>query len=159
MCLLNRLLCWLVRVLVRGGREREIEIIVLRHQLKILRRGGRRPRYTSTDRALLAAASRLLPSERWSCFAVSPQTLRRWHRLLLRGDRRRRSRRLGRPPLAAEVRGLIERLARENPGWGYMRIQGELKGARDHRLGDDGRDGVAERGSCAGAAADRPQLV
>jgi hypothetical protein len=128
MCLLYRLLCWLVRVLVRGGRERELEIIVLRHQLKILRRGGRRPRYTSTDRALLAAASRLLPSERWSCFAVSPQTLRRWHRVLLRGDRRRRSRRLGRPPLAAEVRGLIKRLARENPGWGYMRIQGELKG-------------------------------
>jgi hypothetical protein len=128
MCLLYRLLCWLVRVLVRGGRERELEIIVLRHQLKILRRGGRRPRYTSTDRALLAAASRLLPSERWSCFAVSPQTLRRWHRLLLRGDRRRRSRRLGRPPLVADVRGLIKRLARENPGWGYMRIQGELQG-------------------------------
>jgi putative transposase len=130
MCLLNRLLCWLVRVLVRGGREREleIEIIVLRHQLKILRRGGRRPRYTSTDRALLAAASRPLPSERWSCFAVSPQTLRRWHRVLLCGDRRRRSRRLGRPPLAAEVRGLIKRLARENAGWGYLRIQGELKG-------------------------------
>jgi putative transposase len=56
--LLYRLLCHLVRVLVRGGGERELEIVVLRHQLAILRRGGRRPRYTTVDRALLAAASR-----------------------------------------------------------------------------------------------------
>src|SRR6266536_1700898 len=128
MSLLYRLLCVLVGVLVRRGRERELEIIVLRHQLAILRRGGKRPKYTSADRALLAAASRLLPPERWSCFAISPQTLRRWHRALLLGDRRRRNRRLGRPPLAAETRSLITRLARENPSWGYMRIQGELKG-------------------------------
>jgi len=59
------------------------KIVVLRHQLAILKRGGKRPQYTSVDRALLAAASRLLPPERWSCFAVSPQTLRRWHRALL----------------------------------------------------------------------------
>jgi hypothetical protein len=126
--LLYRLLCVLVTVLVRRGGERELEIIVLRHQLAILRRGGKRPRYTDADRALLAAASRLLPPERWSCFAISPQTLRRWHRALLQGNRRRRPRRLGRPPLAAETQSLITRLARENPGWGYMRIQGELKG-------------------------------
>jgi hypothetical protein len=84
------------------------------------------PRYTAADRALLAAVSRLLPTERWSCFAVTPQTLRRWHRALLQGNRRRRGRRPGRPPLAAETRGLILRLARENTRWGYMRIQGEL---------------------------------
>src|ERR671936_1870170 len=90
--LLYRLLCRLLRVLVGGGRERELEIIVLRHQLAILRRGGKRPPYTIADRAVLAAASRLLPRERWSCFAVSPQTLRRWHRALLRGDRRQRGR-------------------------------------------------------------------
>src|SRR5262249_55220762 len=125
---LYRLLCVLVTVLVRPGGERELEIIVLRHQLAILRRSGKRPRYTDADRALLAAASRLLPPERWSCFAISPQTLRRWHGALLQGNRRRRPRRLGRPPLAAETRSLITRLARENPGWGYMRIQGELKG-------------------------------
>jgi hypothetical protein len=70
--------------------------------------------------------SRRLPPERWSCFAVSPQTLRRWHRALLQGNRRRRGRRPGRPPLAAETRSLILRLARENPRRGYMRIQGEL---------------------------------
>jgi putative transposase len=124
--LLYRLLCRLVRVLVRGGGERELEIVVLRHQLAILRRGGRRPRYTTVDRALLAAASRLLPRERWCCFAVSPRTLRRWHRILLEGGRRGRGRRPGRPPLAADTRGLIRRLALENPRWGYVRIQGEL---------------------------------
>jgi Homeodomain-like domain len=125
-CVLYRLLCWVVGVLARGGGERELEIVVLRHQLAILKRGGKRPRYTTADRALLAAASRLLPPERWSCFAVGPQTLRRWHRALLEGGRRGRRRRPGRPPLAAEPRSLIIRLARENPRWGYIRIQGEL---------------------------------
>src|SRR6266540_1483647 len=128
MSLLYRLLFVLVGVLVRGGRERELEIVVLRHQLAILRRSGKRPRYTSADRALLAAAGRLLPPERCSCVAISAQTLRRWHRALLQGNGRQRPRRLGRPPLAAETRGLIKRLARENPEWGYMRVQGEVKG-------------------------------
>src|SRR6266545_4609152 len=117
--------CWVVGVLARAGGERELEIVVLRHQLAILRRGGKRPRYTTADRALLAAASRLLPPAPWSCFAMSPQTLRRWHRALLQGGRKPR-RMPGRPPLAAETRGLIQRLARENPRWGYIRIQGEL---------------------------------
>ncbi len=119
-------LCWLVGMVVRVGGERDLEILVLRHQLAILSRRGRRPRYTTADRAFLAAASRLLPLERWSCFVVSPWTLRRWHRALLRG--RRRGRRLRRPPLPAETASLIVRLGRENPGWGYMRIQGELLG-------------------------------
>jgi hypothetical protein len=126
MCLLYRLLCFLVGVLARGGGERELEIVVLRHQLAILRRGGKRPQYTTVDQALLAAVSRLLPPERWSCFAVSPQTLRRWHRALRERGRRRCRRRPGRPPLAAETRSLIRRLARENPRWDYVRIQGEL---------------------------------
>jgi hypothetical protein len=125
-CLLYRLLCGVVRLLARGGGERELEIAVLRRQLAILRRGGKRPQYATADRALLAAASRLLPLERWCCFAVSPQTLRRWHRALLEGGRRRRRPRPGRPPLAAETRGLVLRMARENPRWGYVRIQGEL---------------------------------
>src|SRR6266511_685529 len=116
-CLLYLLLCGVVRLLARGGGERELEVVVLRHRLAILRRGGKRPQYTTADRALLAAASRLLPPERWSCFAVSPQTLRRWHRALLEGGRRRCRCRPGRPPLAAEARGLIRRLARENPRW------------------------------------------
>lgn len=85
MCLPYRFLCWLVGVVTRGGGERELEVVVLRHQLAILKRGGKRPEYTSVDRALLAAASRQLPPERRSCFAVNPRTLRRWHRELLRG--------------------------------------------------------------------------
>jgi hypothetical protein len=68
----------------------------------------------------------MLPAERWCCFAVSPQTLRRWHRTLLEGDRRGRRRKPSRPPLGAETRALIGRLGGENPRWGYMRIQGEL---------------------------------
>jgi Homeodomain-like domain len=124
--LLYRLLCGLFRLLARYGGERELEIVVLRHQVAILRRGGMRTQYRAADRALLAAVSRLLPPERWSCFAVSPQTLRRWHRALLQGNRRQRRRRPGRPPLAADTRSLILRMARENPRWGYVRIQGEL---------------------------------
>jgi len=125
--LLYRLLLAVLGLLVRRAGERELEIIVLRQQLAILRRGGKRPRCTTSDRALLTAASRLLPRERCSCFLVSAQTSGRWHRALLLG-KRTAPRKVGRPPLAAEIRSLIEQLARENPSWGYMRIQGELKG-------------------------------
>ncbi len=133
--------------------------MVLRHQLAILRRGRKRPRYTSVDRALLAAASRLLPPERWSCFAVSPQTLRRWHRALLQGGRGRRRLRPGRPPLRTETRSLIQRMARENPRWGYMRIQGELLKLGISMLCHHDRDRVAQLGPGAGAAAHRPHRV
>jgi hypothetical protein len=98
----------------------------LRHQVAILRRGGRRPQHAAADRVLLAAGGSAASAGRWSCFAVSPQTLRRWHRALLRGDRLGRGRRPGRPPLAAETRSLIVRLARENPRLGYVRIESEL---------------------------------
>src|SRR5262249_42786978 len=81
--LLYRLFCHPLGLLVRRGGERELEIIVLRHQLAILRRGRKRPPYTTTDQPLLAGASRPLPPERWSCFLISAQTLRRWHRALL----------------------------------------------------------------------------
>jgi putative transposase len=126
MSLLYRLLVAVLRLVVRRVGERELEIVVLRHQLAILKRSGKRPQYTTVDRAVLAAAARLLPPERRSCLLVSVQTLRRWHRALLLGNARP-VRRVGRPPLAAELRRLIERLARENPRWGYQRIAGELK--------------------------------
>jgi putative transposase len=111
MSLLYRLLLVVLGLLVRRAGERELEIIVLRQQLAILRRGGKRPQYATIDKALFAAAGRLLAPERWSCFPVSPQTLRRWHRALLL-DKRPARRRIGRPPLAAETGSLIERLAR-----------------------------------------------
>jgi transposase InsO family protein len=77
------------------------------------------------DRAVLALLSRLVPRARWSAFVVTPATILRWHRDLVR--RRWTYRKLGRPPLDNEVRDLILRLARENPRWGYQRIVGELR--------------------------------
>jgi putative transposase len=104
----------------------EIENAVLRHQLAVLRRTAA-PRLRRRDRVLLAAASRLLPRARWSAFLVSPQTLLRWHRELVRRRWTYRRRRAGRPPVDPQVRDLVLRLARENPRWGCVRIQGELR--------------------------------
>jgi len=105
----------------------ELENAVLRHQLTVLRRTVERPRLRRRDRVLLAAASRLLPRERWSVFLVTPQTLLRWHRELVRKKWRYRRRFAGRPRLDRELRELVVRLGRENPRWGCLRIQGELR--------------------------------
>jgi putative transposase len=107
--------------------ELEVENVVLRHQLAVLGRTVKRPPFRRRDRILLAAASRLLPRDRWGVFLVSPQTLLRWHGELVRRKWSYRRRRLGRPPLDPEVRELVLRLGRENPGWGCVRIQGELR--------------------------------
>jgi len=117
---------------VAGGRscERflEVENAVLRHQLAVLRRRVKRPRLNRLDRVLLAAASRLLPRERWSSFLVTPQTLLRWHRELVRRKwTYRRKRAPGRPSVDADLRDLVIRMGRENPKWGCVRIQGELR--------------------------------
>jgi transposase InsO family protein len=87
----------------------------------------KRPDLRRRDRVVLAAASDLLPRGRWSVFVVSPQTLLRWQRELVRRKWTYRHRRAGRPPLDLEQRELILRLARENPRWGCVRIQGELR--------------------------------
>jgi transposase InsO family protein len=105
----------------------EVENAVLRHQLAVLRRTAKSPRLRRRDRLLLASAGSLLPRERWSVFVVSPQMLLRWHRELVRRKWTFRRGRVGRPPLDPEVRTLVLRLGRENPRWGCVRIQGELR--------------------------------
>jgi len=116
----------LLALLARGDAVKDLEIMVLRHQLAVLRRQVPRPRLEPADRALLAALSRALPRARWSCFLVKPETLLRWHRRLVAGAWTYPHRRPGRPPLDEGVQQLIVRLARENPRWGYQRIRGEL---------------------------------
>ncbi len=99
---------------------------MLRHQVAILRRQVKRPIYRASDKAFLAAVSRMLRKEAWSVFLVRPETLLWWHRQLVRRKWTMPHRPPGRPALHPEFRELILRLARENPRWGYMRIRGEL---------------------------------
>ncbi len=107
---------------------KELEILVLRHELAILRRQRSRPRLTRADRALLTALSRSLPRAAWAAFPFTPETLLRWHRQLMARRWTYSHRTPGRPPLERSLRELILRLASENPHWGYKRIVGELKG-------------------------------
>ena len=116
----------LLVLLARGDAANDLEILVLRHQLAVLRRQTPRPRLEPADRALLAAVSRVLPRARWSCFFVQPETLLRWHRRLVAGAWTYPRRGQGRPPLDHGIQELIVRVANENPRWGYQRIQGEL---------------------------------
>jgi putative transposase len=111
----------------RSREFKELEIVVLRHQLAVLRRQVGRPNLKPADRAFLAAASQLLPRTSWGSFAVTPTTLLRWHRWLV-ARRWAYAGRVGRPPIGGEIRALVLRLARENPRWGYQRIVGELQG-------------------------------
>jgi putative transposase len=95
---------------------KDLEILVLRHQLGVLRRKTGRPNFTARDRVLLAAASRALPRQRWaSSFLVTPQTLLRWHRTLVRRKWTCQTRKSGRPPIDPQTVDLIVRMARENP--------------------------------------------
>jgi putative transposase len=113
-------LCW------RSADAKEVEILVLRHQLAVLRRQHPRPRLQPQERALLAALSRLLPRHRWSIFVVTPQTLLGWHRRMVRRHWTYPTLPRGRPSVPQQVQTLIVRLASENPRWGYQRIRGEL---------------------------------
>jgi transposase InsO family protein len=118
----------LVWLLGRPRRSKELEILVLRHELAILRRQTSRPKLTRADRTLLAALSRLLARTAWPVFPIKPETLLRWHRQLIARRWTYAHRTPGRPPLERSLRELIVRLADENPHWGYKRIVGELKG-------------------------------
>jgi transposase InsO family protein len=117
----------LIVLLGRGSRAKELEILVLRHELSILRRQAGRPRFEVHDRVLLAAFSRMLARRSWIAFSVRPETLLQWHRRLVARRWTYPHRRPGRPSIGSEVRELVLRLARENPSWGYQRIVGELR--------------------------------
>src|SRR5919204_730147 len=123
--LLRRLLELLV-LLARSEQRKEVEILLLRHELQVLRRQVARPQLGPADRVVLAAVGQALPRVR--SLLVEPATLLRWHRELVRRRWSFPRRPPSRPPLVSQARQLVLRLAAENPSWGYKRIHGELCG-------------------------------
>ena len=128
-----RLIASLARLIVRSGRSKDLEIIVLRHQLAVLRRQVDRPTITDDDRSLLGAIARALPRPRRVGWIVTPETLLRWHRRRIARHWTQPARSPRRPPTSNELRRLIIAMATENPTWGYRRICGELVGV-GHRI-------------------------
>ena len=118
----------LIILVARDERASAVEVLVLRHQVAVLRRQVRRLELEPADRVVLAGLSRLLPRVRWAAFFVTPATLLRWHRQLIARRWTYPRRGPGRPPVTAELGELVLRLARDNPTWGCRRIQGELAG-------------------------------
>jgi putative transposase len=157
--LLTILVC---RLLGAGGRrphEKDIELLVLRHQVKVLQRQVTRPRFNRFDRVLLAAASRVMTRSRWSSFVVTPETLLRWHRELVRKKWTDRSTgHPGRPPIKPDVRDLIVRLGRENPRWGNQRNRGELLKLEIRISATTVRDNPAATRPGPGSAPGRPNV-
>ncbi|SQE00595.1 Integrase catalytic region (fragment) [Parafrankia sp. Ea1.12] len=115
---------WLV-LLGRSSASKDIELLVLRHEVAVLRRTQPKPRWDWADRAVLAALIRVLPKTLRAHRLVTPGTALRWHRRLIT-RKWTHPQRTGRPPVSTEIATLIERLATENTTWGYQRIQGEL---------------------------------
>src|SRR5207249_1073246 len=117
---LVRLVIHLLVLRGRSDRSKDVEILVLRHQLAVLQRQISRPRFEPDDRVILTALARALGRNRWSIFIVKPDTILRWHRRLV-ANHWTYPHRPGRPTTTVETRRLILRFARENPTWGYRR--------------------------------------
>jgi putative transposase len=124
-----RVFGWLA-LLARSDGAKDAEILILRHQVAVLQRQVKTPRLSWVDRAVLAALARLLPGRqlRQLCLIISPRTLLRWHAHLVRRRWTYPHRAPGRPRTALAIRSLVLEMARDNPGWGYRRIHGELTG-------------------------------
>ena len=120
-----RVVGWLA-LLPASDTGKDVEILVLRHENAILRRSNPTPRLDWTDRAILAVLSRHLPQALRRHRLVTPATLLRWHRRLV--ARHWTYPHLGRPPTDPAIVDLVMRMARDNPGWGYQRLRGELLG-------------------------------
>ena len=128
----SQLLSWLTQ-LPCASSSKDIELLVLRHEVAVLRRTNPKPRLDWADRALFAALIRRLPAALRGHRLVTPSTVLRWHRRLVT-KKWTYPNRSGRPPLDPTIAALIERMARENQTWGYQRIQGELL-KLGHRVG------------------------
>ncbi|MBA2310396.1 MAG: helix-turn-helix domain-containing protein [Pseudonocardiales bacterium] len=126
----SKLLAW-TALSIRSDTTKEIEILVLRHQLAVLQRRMPRPRMSWTDRAVIAALARLLPTRRRLGLLVTPSTILRWHRTLIARRWTSPAAGPGRPAIPAGLRALVLRLATQNPAWGYRRIHGEPPAAAD----------------------------
>jgi transposase len=118
-------LCGRLVLLSRSSASKNAEILVLRHEVAVLRRTNPRPPLDWADRAVLAALIRLLPARLRMHRLVTPGTVLRWHRRLVT-RKWTYPHRMGRPPVSTEIAALIARLATDNNGWGYKRIEGEL---------------------------------
>lgn len=129
---LATLLSWLA-LLARSSASKNAEILTLRHEVSVLRRGNPKPKIDWADRAVLAALARILPRTLRAHRIVTPGTLLRWHqRMIIKKWTQPKA--PGRPPLAGELAELIVKLAKDNPSWGVVRIQGELR-RLGHRIG------------------------
>jgi putative transposase len=117
-----------IALLMRSEGSKTAEILVLRHQVSVLRRQVARPRLSWADRALISALARLLSKAGRRHLFVTPATLLRWHADVITRRWTGKRQRCGRPPTSPPLRRVIVRMAAENPGWGYRRIAGELAG-------------------------------
>ena len=130
--LLYRFLSSLARLAVRSGRSKDIELIVLRHQLSVLHRQHNRPTLNEDDRSMLAAIAQALPRPLRTDWLVPPDTLLRWHRRRIARHWTQPAQKPGRPSTHTAIRRLIIQMATDNPTWGYRRIHGELTSLGHH---------------------------